>query len=256
MADIREEGTRRNRFERGLATPIRIGVIFGQYGVPGAVDISSKIKAVAAREDLFHDISMIPLGFSGPIMELTADGRIPDTLSPNRELLRAPAQSEPCSLLVFAAHTIEYFRHNIEASSESTVLSPVEVALKEAEAIGAKRIGVIGYSSTKLIRGLYENPLREKGIEFATIPDTISHGLDGAIDSFVAGRLSLEEFAATAQAACTNLLEQDVQAIILACSELPIGLHLLEDKTRKITINPNKLLAEAVVKEVRKHLKL
>lgn len=230
-----------------------IGII-GGLGTKATGDIRERILAEAQKSLPHGFLPVITRDFSDAIMELDKDGTIPNVLKPSRGLLNTAADIGPiCEFIVLTAHTFCLFQEDIENISGRPVLSMVDVTLEEITRRDVRSVGIVEYSTT-LKHRLYQNRLDEMGVEYVTITDKLSQSIDKAIDSFVENKLPLVDLAFAAQVTCTNLLYRGADAIILACTELPLGLHLLKGIDRHVLINPNQLLAEAAVARAITHL--
>lgn len=251
MSDVRERGA--NPLERGSVNRIKpIGIIGGR-GTQATEDIKRRFQR-ETLQSFPHGLATITYEFPDTWIELNDDRSIPDILKPSKGLLAAAQEvGSRCSLLLLTAHTPELFLGELKRASGgvefvSMADATLDEVLRRRDANGLERAGVVGHSVT-IRGGLYQQRLEELGIDHLALSDGQSHDLDRAIDGFTEDGLPLYDLAFETQGACTSLLRRGAQAIILACTELPLCLDLFKGIPRGALINPNQLLAEAAAKK-------
>jgi len=114
----------------------------------------------------------------------------------------------------------------------------IDVTLKEVARNGFKRVGVLGWDEPKV----YLTALERSGLSAVVLPKDQRAPLNEAIFSLMEGRDGLQS-RCVASDAVDALRAQDVDGIILGCTELPLLLG--ERSTASDLINPAELLAQA-----------
>lgn len=231
---------------RDIEELIRPIGILGGLGTQATFDIERRVIAEGQKNLPSGFFPVNVRHFPDSLMELTGDRRIPHELRPNRGLLAAAADLRNCEFIILTAHTAHLFQADVEDASGRPVLSMVDATLEEVRRRGLKNVGIMGYSTT-LEHRLYQDRLDQMGIEYATISDEQSRNLDRAIDGFIEKGLPLYDLAFETQVLSNQLLQTSCEAIILACTELPLGLDLLKGIRKEALINPNQLVAEVAV---------
>jgi aspartate racemase len=142
--------------------------------------------------------------------------------------------------LVITSNGMHLFQEQIEQAAGCKVLSMIEATLAEVERRRLKRVGVLGLFQPRV----YQAALGQLGIACETIDDELQERLNQAIWAVMEGRA--DETRAVAREAVAALRAQDVEAVILGCTEIPFMLP--EADTDPSLINPTQLLAEAAVR--------
>ena len=106
-----------------------------------------------------------------------------------------------------------------------------------------KHIGIVDFRPRTM--NIYAQPLDQVGIRWEVLPAEMLPAIYGAVLAMDEGRAGREENQIL-QAGLTYLRGQQVEAIILACTEIP--LILAEAGQGEDLINPAQLLAEATVR--------
>jgi len=143
----------------------------------------------------------------------------------------------PCNVVHFAIG-------DIAARAPIPVLDLVAETAAESERRGYARVGVLGTRWT-MEGGLYDAPLRQRGIEPVVPGAAEQQTLQSIIvEELVAGRVR-EESTARLLAVVESLKAQGCQAMVLACTELPLALT--EQNCGVALIDTTRLLAERAV---------
>ncbi len=180
-------------------------------------------------------------------MPLNPDGTYPEPVMPTLQFLEsAKLAGEKADFLIMTANTPHMFRHEIEKAAGKPLLSIVDVAVEEAKRRNCKKVGLTAIGLT-LRKELFQKPLKEAGIESVSLPDDLIQRLESEGIYQVQEGEDPKEFSKIAYEVVEYLRNQNVDGIILGCTEIPI---LLGDKANEPDIiNPSQLLAEAVVKK-------
>ena len=229
----------------------RLGVI-GGMGQWATLDILQKICTLCVESIPQYgnrgypsmDIRML----NKAPMQLNDDGSYPETVKPSPELLTAAkALGETSDVIILTANTPHIFRKDIEQAAGKPFVSIVEVTVDEILLKGFKRVGLLGIG-IMIEKGLFQMPLNEKGIHVVLLPPDLMKRLETeAIDPVQEGEKPVV-VARVAEEALAFMRSQNVDGIILGCTELPLVLkNYLEQGD---IIDPSYLLAKRVVEVV------
>ncbi|MFB3909421.1 MAG: aspartate/glutamate racemase family protein [Candidatus Eisenbacteria bacterium] len=147
------------------------------------------------------------------------------------------------NILVFVSNGVHLFARDLEAASGIPVLNLIDLVLAEVRQRGWKKVGVLTYYDPRI----YEQPVRESGLEPETLGKDLQAPLDAGIEAVIEGRAGADH-AANAQRALSALRARQVDGTILGCTEIPF---LLDERARPDSpdlIDPLPLLAEAAVR--------
>jgi aspartate racemase len=142
--------------------------------------------------------------------------------------------------LVITSNGVHLFQEQIEQAAGQKVLSMIEATLAEVKRRRLAHVGVLGLFEPRV----YQVALAQLGIACETIESDLQKRLDQAIRAVAEGRA--DETHAVAREAVAALRAQNVEAIILGCTEIPFMLP--ESDSDPTLINPTQLLAEATVR--------
>jgi aspartate racemase len=159
-----------------------------------------------------------------------------------RFLAAAKKLASTADFLVIPSNAPHQFQQEIEAASGLKILNMIDLVVSEVRRRGWKYVGVIGLGEPTV----YLTPLRQLGIGCETISAELMRQLDQAILAVMEGRAGAKE-ASIARIAIEALRVQQVDGVILGCTEIP--LLLKEQAEAPNFINPLQLLAEAAVRE-------
>jgi aspartate racemase len=174
-----------------------------------------------------------------------ADGRPILPLRPDPRVLEAArALGTLADVLVVTSNAPHLLRAELEAASGLPMLSMIEAVVGAVEAQGWKRVGVLGLGEPRV----YIEPLEARGVATAIAPAPARDRLDGAIFGLMEGRRGAEEVAA-AREALAAVRAQEVEGVVLGCTEIPLLLG--DEASGPGLVNPLQLLAEAVVEYAR-----
>ena len=228
----------------------RVGVI-GGFSQRATLDILERILAYSASRVPQYGNRGYPLinlrMLNRAPMKLNEDGSYPEILEPSSELLEsARFIGKDSDFLIIPSNTPHLFVKEIEKEAGKPVLSIVEVAVSEAMRRGYKRVGVMAIGIT-LDKRLYQDPLEKIGIESIALPEDLSKRLDDEGVYPIQEGAEVSEVNNIAFEAVKYFRSQEVDGIILGCTEIPILLG--KSANDSDIINPSQLLAEAVVEK-------
>jgi aspartate racemase len=224
-------------------TPGVIGIL-GGMGPLASVDLLNKIiDETPADRDQDHvpvvvaSIPQIP----SRIDALTRSGPspLPAMLDVLRRLERAGAGA-----IAMPCNTAHAWYEKLAAQTGLPILHIVACALAELAA-GETRVGVLASAGT-IKTALYSRPLRGSGrepVELSAFAQ--SNWVDPAIELVKAGRV--DEATELLRPAARQLAQRGAQAIILACTELPIAMAGVLPQAPARHIDATRALARACV---------
>ena len=180
-------------------------------------------------------------------MILNLDGSYPDKLEPSETLLEtAELVGKNSDFVIIASNTAHIFIKQIAEKAEKEIVSLVDLSVSEAVKRKCKKVGVLAIGIT-LREKLFQNALKEHGIEPVILPEELENKLDKrAIYPLQEGE-ELQNIPKIALESIEYLRTQNVDSIILGCTELPILLDDEADETD--IINPSQLVAETAIKK-------
>ena len=230
----------------------RIGII-GGFGQWATLDVIERIcRYTADHLPQYGNRGYPPMDvrfMNKAPMLLNSDGSYPGELTPSPEFLEAAKYvGESADFLILPSNTPHFFQTEIEHASGKKLLSMVDVTVEEANRSKCKRVGILAIGLT-LEKRLFQDPLEKVGIESVIISNEFSDRLDDEGVYPVQQGVPVSEIGTPniAHEAVDYLRSQQVDGIILGCSELPLLLGS-ETDARDI-LNPSQLLAEAAVKK-------
>ena len=178
---------------------------------------------------------------------LNDDGTLPEILEPHPKLIEAAAfVGLHSDFIIVPSNTPHLFIRQIEEAAGKPLLSIVDVTVAEVQKRKYKRVGLLAIGLT-LSERLFQTALEKIDVESVILREDISTNMDEeGVWKIMEGAVSTNVNKSTHRAV-TYLREQDVDGIILGCTEVPI---LLGDSADEVDIiNPSQLLAEAVVEK-------
>lgn len=180
-------------------------------------------------------------------MLLNSDGSYPEVLKPSPELLEAAKfVGKNSDFIIISANTPHIFAKEVEEAAGKTLLSIVDVSINEIKKRKYKRVGLTAIGLT-LQKELFQEPLKEIGVESVVLPDDLVERLEkeGIYQLQEGGEIKAP--VKIAEEALDFFKEQEVDGVVLGCTEIPVLLGELSNGEN--IINPSQLLAEAVVKK-------
>jgi aspartate racemase len=167
-----------------------------------------------------------------PVLPLQADPRILDA---------AKKLGACADFLVITSNGVHQVKDAIEQASGLAVLSMIDVTLEEMNRRGWKKVGVVTFGPPTV----YAVPLEKRGITYECIPHELNNRLRRSIIRYQAGQEDATD-RAIAQEAIAALRSQNVDGVIMGCTEIPLLLQ--SEANAPDLLNPAQYLAEAAVR--------
>jgi len=178
---------------------------------------------------------------------LNKDGSFVEPVKPAPELLEmAKFVGANADILIMTSNTPHIFTKEVQEAAGKPILSIVDVTVKEIRRRGDKKVGVMAVGPTIRAK-LYQKPLRRIGVEPVLLPEEMDHNLDENAIYMVQEGENAKDFTKPVTKAIEYFKKQNVDGVILGCTEIPL---LLEDENDPIIINSSQLLAEAALEAV------
>lgn len=146
--------------------------------------------------------------------------------------------------IVIPCNTAHYWFDRLQQHTSTPMISMVDRVAEAVRARGIDRVGLMATHAT-IATGIYKTTIEHQGGECIT-PDLPGQDIMmRSIYDIKAGRL--EEGSDGMEAVFHQLISQGSQAVILGCTEIPIGLAKIIHKNPSQCIDATALLAEACV---------
>lgn len=148
-------------------------------------------------------------------------GEGPSPVPAMAEGMRA-LQAAGCQAIAIACNTAHHWAEALASEVSVPLLHIADAALAEIDRAspGARRVALLGTRGT-LASGFYRRRLEARGIEVLEPPEAHQQAIDKAIAEVKRGRL--EEARATFAPVVHAMRGDGAQAIVLACTELPLA---------------------------------
>ena len=223
--------------------------ILGGMGPLAGIDFAKKLTdAATAMHGPERDQDQVPFALwsvpqipdrVGPL--LTGAGE-----SPLPEMARgiAALNGLGVDVIAIACNTAHAWHTELAAGSHAPIPHIAQAAIEAVRAVpGVARVGIIGTEATLRI-GMYQKRLERAGLAWlAPTPEEIEALVKPAIAHVKQGRI--KEAATPALESCDKLIARGADAIILACTELPIALDAAGERPGVALIDPADALARA-----------
>lgn len=210
--------------------------VLGGMGPAATVDFLAKLQAATpAASDEDHVRVVMDLNPRVPNRHL-------DGARAREELARMAARlaAAGAEVLAMPCNTAHVAAAAIEAASGLALIDMPGVAVAQAAAGGARRIGVL---CTPLALTLYRDRLEKAGLEAVTLSPEGEAALMQAIFRVKAGDVGPGVRAAMADGAA-ELVGAGAEAVVMGCSELPLAL----DEVAVALVDATEALARACVR--------
>ncbi len=218
--------------------------ILGGMGPLATVDFMQKVIALSqATSDqehipmLVHNVPQIP-DRSACILQGGEDP-FPSLLQGLKRLENAGAQ---CA--VIPCNTAHYWFDALQEQASIRMISIVDTVCSELALRGIRQVGLMATNAT-VAAGIYKKRIRKMGGHCLIPDDLAQQQVMTAIYDIKAGRL--EQGAQGMEAAFNALIDQGAEAVILGCTEIPIGLANLAKQRPELCVDATELLARACV---------
>lgn len=210
-----------------------IGII-GGAGVAASAELVSRIEqkvtALGAFRDSQHPELLLYQATHSPSRSMYIEGRgesfVPSYIEAALKLKYAGA-----SFVAMCCNTAHYARREIEDAAGIAIIDLIAESLRTAKqsSPNVKRIGVLCSDGTRLC-GIYERSSQENHMDVTIVyPDSafqekVTRGICNIKKGFHRSRPETdnERPAVLYAEASRNLIEKDIDAIILGCTEIPL----------------------------------
>ncbi|WBA84843.1 aspartate/glutamate racemase family protein [Endozoicomonas sp. GU-1] len=218
--------------------------ILGGMGPLATVDFMQKVIALSlANSDqehlpmLVHNVPQIP-DRSACILQGGKDP-LPSLLQGLKRLENAGAMC-----IVIPCNTAHYWFGALQAHSTVKMISIIDVVCQELVRRGITNVGLMATNAT-VAAGIYKQRVGALGGECQVPDDLAQQQLMTAIYDIKAGRP--EQGSRGMQMVFDGLLAGGAEAVILGCTEIPIGLANIAQQQPERCIDATELLARACV---------
>lgn len=204
-----------------MSEPKAIGVI-GGMGPAATADFFSKlIAATGAKRDQDHLRILIDNNPRVPDRNAAIAGRGP---SPGPALAAAAAGLERsgAQCITIACNTAHAFEAEIKAAIRAPFLSMIDATVDAALASGAERVGVLAADGCRRAQ-LYQRAFAARGVDALLLSDDAQEKFMQLIHRIKAGDVGMETRNAM-KAQAIHLSARGAQAIVAACTEVPLAL--------------------------------
>ncbi|NLE77002.1 MAG: amino acid racemase [Chloroflexi bacterium] len=228
--------------------------ILGGMGPEATADLFMEItRHTEAQTDQDHFRILVDSNAKIPSRQAAVLEGGPDPTSALVATARALEQAG-ADFLVIPCNSAHILLEAVQASVQIPILSIVEATVEEiqAQTPDARQVGLL--ASTAIVQsGLYTLALARRGMA-TLLPDAAAQArVLESIFAVKAGHKGQAVKAALA-AVVADLVQQGAQAVILACTELPLVLH--DGDAAVPLVNPTAALARAAVREAGGEAKL
>jgi len=229
-----------------MKMPGKVIGILGGMGPAATVDLFQRIvQLTPARSDEDHLHILVDCNPQIPSRQKAVQGAGPD---PTPELLATARNLERAGadFLVVPCNSAHIFLPRVRAHLGIPILDMIAetVRVVEERVPPGRAVGLLATIAV-LETGLYERPLRERGRK-VVLPDKEDRQELMAVVYAVKGGDTGEAVRGRLLRVAQRLMEQGAQALITACTELPL---LLRDGDLPVpVIDPTQVLAEAAVR--------
>jgi aspartate racemase len=131
-------------------------------------------------------------------------------------------EENKCDFIVIACNTVQYLLDDIRKSIKIPVLGIAEVNAKYIKN-KFKRVGILGTKAT-IEKGVYQISFQEIGIEIIKPDENDQKNITEVIMNILAGKPTEKEICKLS-GAINNLKKMGAEAILIACTELPLILR-------------------------------
>lgn len=149
---------------------------------------------------------------------------------------------------IIPANAVHYAIDEVARRAPIPVLNLVDAVADECRRRGHTRVGILGAMWT-MQGGLYSEPLRRRGIEAVVPTKSGQTAMHEVITGELFANRVLPESTARLLTIVRSLRDEGCQAMILACTELPMVLS--EENCGIPTVDTTRLLAELALARTR-----
>ncbi|MDQ2804536.1 MAG: amino acid racemase [Pseudomonadota bacterium] len=207
-----------------MAIDRMLGVLGGMGPLASAQFMLRLTELTTATRDQDHIPAVL---WSDPRVPDRTAGTLGGGTDPLPFLLRGIAglRQAGCAAIAIPCNTAHGWYDDMQVAAGCPILHIVDAAAAELRRIGVTggRIGVLGTAGTLAMR-IYQNSLGAAGWECLVPSEDEMERLVGPAIGFVKANRVAEAYAPLAEAA-RNLAARDAAAVVLGCTEIPLGLR-------------------------------
>jgi aspartate racemase len=229
-----------------MTGPLTIGVL-GGMGPAATVDFLSKlVESETAKRDQDHVPVVV---WSDPrIPDRTLALMSPDQPQPGAGLIRGARKlvAMGAGVIGIACNTAHHWFDEVQAAVDVPVVHIADAVTEELRRGGVAAGATIGLMCTQgtLRSGFYARRLRAAGFRLLVPETELQERIDATIFAVKGGDLTAG--GALAKAAAQSLIGRGADAVLLACTELPVALRGV-DRSEAPFIDATAALARACV---------
>jgi len=204
------------------ATLPRIGVLGGMGPLASAEFMVKLVQATPAQRDQDHFPTTLDSSPQIPDRPRSIDGGGSDPFPAMLEVIRG-LESAGCALISMPCNTVHYWYDRLAAETKLPIVHIADaVALRLNElAPQARRVGILGGMVTCKL-GIYSQRLGDAWQWIYPSDESMHTCVLPAITAVKAGELNTGR--ALFLVAIQELLDQDLDAVVFACTEIPVVL--------------------------------
>jgi len=141
-------------------------------------------------------------------------------------------QNAKCDFIIIACNTVQYLLDNIKKSINVPIISIAKINAVYLNKKGYKKVGILATKGT-LDKKVYDNDLNTTGIELIKPKDKDQKKVTKVIMTQLAGKTTKGETNMIVQVV-NNLKNQGAEAILIACTDLPMVINQTDTKIKLI----------------------
>jgi len=148
------------------------------------------------------------------------------------------------SCIAIPCNTAHYWQPMLKVPEGITVLHIAEIVAQQLKTSGCNRVGLMATDGTWQ-GGVYSHPLQQQGITVLDSEESLQQQVMAGIYKIKAGELvaGAEQLEQQAE----QLLDRGAEKVIMACTEIPLGLQSIDAAVLPHTIDATAELAAACV---------
>lgn len=148
------------------------------------------------------------------------------------------------SCAVIPCNTAHFWFERLQVETSMTMISILDCVMAEISHRNLKRVGIMATSAT-VSAGMYQKRLAQQGCEALVPNEQSQERMMSAIYAIKAGQMT--EGTAMMEEIFAELQNQGAEAVVLGCTEIPIGLARLAKEQPERCLDATELLAEACI---------
>ena len=228
-----------------IQNPSHIVGVIGGMGPAATVDFMSKViastPATCDQEHIPMVVSSLPnLPDRSTCLLNGGPSPLPALLYRLQLLEKAGA-----TCIVITCNTAHYWFPQLQKAASVEMISMIDSVAEAASQSRFAKVGLLATDAT-VSTGLYQAALDKKGIDCVVPKGAVQKAAMDGIYTYKGG--NLQKARQIIQEAYLYLQQQQVEAIVLGCTEVPLILANEVRQTPASFLDSNKILAEAVVR--------